>query len=202
MAWLRDLATWMAGLAETPVGPWGLFALAFAESSFFPLPPDLLLIALDLNTPERAFVFAAICTAGSTLGGMAGYGIGRWGGRPLLERLMAREKILAVQRQFQKHDVWAVAIAGFTPIPYKVFTIAGGVFHLRFWRFVLVSLVSRGMRFFLVSAVVFAFREQAKQLIREYFDLLTIGFVVLLIGGFLVVRWASRGSGSLKRSTP
>lgn len=182
----------MVGLAQTPAGPLGLFGLAVAEASFFPIPPDLLLLALCLVRPSESFLFAAICTAGSTIGGMLGFAIGRWGGRPLLERLVSAEKILLVERQFKKHDVWAIAIAGFTPIPYKLFTIAGGAFRLRFWRFVIVSVCSRGARFFLVATVVYVFGEQANRLVRDYFNILTIGFAILLIGGFLVLRLAGR----------
>lgn len=192
MEWLRDLAGWMVGWAQTPAGPLALLALAAAEASFFPLPPDLLLLALDLLEPERGFVFAAICTVGSTLGGVAGYAAGRWGGRPLLTRVVSAPKILFIEQQFHRYDVWAIAIAGFTPIPYKLFTIAGGVFRLRFWRFVLASALSRGARFFLVSATVFVFGAQAKRLIQDYFEAFTLGFVVLLVGGFFVVKWAAR----------
>ncbi len=192
LQWVHDLAQWMVGLAQTPAGPLGLFGLAVAEASFFPIPPDLLLLALCLVRPSESFLFAAICTVGSTLGGMLGFAIGRWGGRPLLERLVSAEKILFIERQFQKHDVWAVAIAGFTPIPYKLFTIAGGAFRLNFWRFVIVSVCSRGARFFLVATVVYVFGEQANRLVRDYFNVLTIGFAVLLIGGFFVLRLAGR----------
>ena len=192
LQWVHDLAQWMVGLAETPAGPLGLFGLAAAEASFFPIPPDLLLLALCLVRPSESFLFAAICTAGSTLGGMLGFAIGRWGGRPLLERLVSAEKILLIERQFQKHDVWAVAVAGFTPIPYKLFTIAGGAFRLHFWRFAIASVCSRGARFFLVATVVYVFGEQANRLVRDYFDVLTVGFAILLIGGFLVLRLAGR----------
>ena len=192
LQWVHDLAQWMVGLAQTPAGPLGLFGLAVAEASFFPIPPDLLLLALCLIRPSESFLFAAICTAGSTIGGMLGFAIGRWGGRPLLERLVSAEKILLVERQFKKHDVWAIAIAGFTPIPYKLFTIAGGAFRLRFWRFVIVSVCSRGARFFLVATVVYVFGEQANRLVRDYFNILTMGFAILLIGGFLVLKLAGR----------
>jgi len=192
MAWIHELAAWMVGLANSPGAPWALVGVAFAEASFFPLPPDLLLIALGLGNPEQSFFLAALCTVGSTCGGAFGYWIGRWGGRPLLRRLMSQERIAAVERQFQRYDMWAVGIAGFTPIPYKVFTIASGAFRLRFWRFVLVSACSRGARFFLVAAVVAFFGAQAAGWLREYFNWFTIGFVVLLIGGALAVRLLSR----------
>lgn len=189
LQWLHALSRWMVELAQTPAGPWGLFGLAFAESSFFPVPPDLLLLTLDLLRPKLSFVYAGLCTLGSTLGGMLGYAIGRWGGRPLLDRVMSKQKVLAIERQFQKYDVWAIGVAGFTPLPYKLFTISGGAFRLSFWRFVMVSVLSRGSRFFLVSAVVFVLGEQAERVVHDYFEWLTVGFVILLIGGFVGVRW-------------
>jgi membrane protein YqaA with SNARE-associated domain len=193
MTWLRDLATWMVGWAETPAGPMALFGLAVAEASVFPLPPDILLLALAVLRPEQSFLFAAICTVGSTLGGVLGYAMGRWGGRPLLKRFVSERKILAIERQFQRYDVWAVFVAGFTPIPYKVFAIGAGVFHLHVWRFVLATVTSRGLRFFLVGAVVFLFGEAAGRLIRDYFEVFTIAFVILLIGGFVILRWLGKG---------
>lgn len=189
MQWFHHLAQWMIGLAETSAGPWSLFGLAAAEACFFPIPPDLLLLALDLVSPDRAFLFAGICTAGSVLGGAVGYAIGRWGGRPVLSRLVAAETIQGIQQQFQRYDAWAILIAGFTPIPYKVFTVAAGVFYLDFWRFMLASLCARGGRFFLVSTIVFIYREQARRVFEDYFEMFTIGFVVLLVGGFLFLRW-------------
>ncbi|HEX9780835.1 MAG TPA: VTT domain-containing protein [bacterium] len=199
--WLRELAGWMAGLAHHPSGPAALFTLAAAEASVFPLPPDILLIALGLSHPEGVWWFAAICTLGSTAGGAAGYGIGRFGGRPLLDRWVSAPAIVTTERLFQRYDVWAVGIAGFTPIPYKVFTIAGGVFRIDFWRFLGVSFVSRGGRFFLVGGAVALFGERARPVLEEYFELITVAFAVLLIGGFLFVRWWSARLHSKEHTT-
>lgn len=185
---LHALSDWMVSFANTPAGPWALFGLAFAESSFFPIPPDVLLIAMGLSHTSAVWWFALICTIGSGLGGGFGYAIGRWGGRPLLNKLVSDDTIEHVESQFQKYDVWAIFVAGFTPIPYKVFTIAGGVFYLNFWRFLIVSFISRGARFFLVAAAVWFFGEQAKVYLKEYMDWISIGFVVLLIGGFWLIK--------------
>lgn len=193
MEWIHTLASWMIGLADSPAAALSLFGLATAESIFFPLPPDLLLLALDVVHPEKSFFYAAVCTAGSTIGGAIGFAIGRWGGRPLLERWVSKERILYIEERFQRYDVWAVFIAGLTPIPYKVFTISSGAFRLRFWRFVLASVCSRGLRFFLVSGCVMYFGEDAKTILKEYFNIFTIGFVILLVGGFFVIKWAGRG---------
>ena len=134
--WVKDLSVWVMHWANTPYGGLALFVLAFCESSFFPIPPDVLLIALCMANSPMSFWYALICSLGSTLGGMLGYGIGRIGGRPLLERWVRAERINLVQRYYQRWDVWAVAVAGFTPIPYKVFTISAGAFLLNFVRFI------------------------------------------------------------------
>ena len=178
-----------------------LFALAFAESSFFPIPPDVLLIAMAGLKTEVAFTLALICAVGSVLGGAAGYAIGYWGGRPLIDWLgvkpgfrswLSHEKIDAVGIYYKKYDVWAVGIAGFTPIPYKIFTIAAGIFGIRFWPFVLVSVVSRSARFFLVAAVMFFAGEAMIKLIDKNLALATGLFVVALVGGFAVVKFGLR----------
>ena len=189
---VKSLITWVASFAATPYGAWALFGVAFAESSFFPVPPDVLLIALALARPEGALWFAAVCTAGSVLGGCFGYAIGRYGGRPLLQRLFAPHKIALVQHYFQKYDVWAVGIAAFSPIPYKVFTIAAGVFLLDVKRFTVVSIAGRGGRFFAVGGLFYFFGEPIAAFIAKYFEMLTVGFVVLLLGGFWVVHRVSK----------
>lgn len=141
------------------LGPLGLFLLAFIESSFFLIPPDTLLIGLVLVTPASALFLALICTLGSTMGGIFGYYIGVLGGQPLLSKFVKEEKLIKVNSLYSKYGVWAVAIAGFSPIPYKVFTISSGAFKLRFIPFVVASFLSRGARFFLVALAVMFFGE-------------------------------------------
>lgn len=182
---IDGLVAWMLGWAESPYGVWALFFIAFAESSFFPIPPDVLLIAMGLAAPEKSMLFASVCTAGSTLGGMAGYGIGRWGGKPLLERFVSEQRTRKVHDWFQKYEAWAIGIAGFTPVPYKVFTIAAGVFWVSFWRFVVVSFLSRGARFFLVSGLIALYGEEMKVFIEKYFNLGTLA-VMAAVG---LVAW-------------
>jgi membrane protein YqaA with SNARE-associated domain len=123
------------------------------------------------------------------LGGIVGYVLGLKGGRPLLQRLISEERIRFVERYYQKYDIWAVGIAGFTPIPYKAFTISAGAFALDLKRFILISLVNRSARFFLVGLMIFIFGETAKLYLTKYIDKLSIAFVVLLILGFLAVRF-------------
>ena len=152
---VEGLIEWMTGWAQTPSGGTALFLLAFAESSFFPIPPDVLLIAMAMLRPELAFKLALICALGSVLGGMFGYGIGLVGGRPLLHKLFSQSKIQTVKRAFEKYEIWAIAVAGFTPVPYKVFTLSAGTFEIPFKPFVLVSALSRSARFFLVAGCIY-----------------------------------------------
>lgn len=170
------------------MGPLGLFLLSFAESSFFPVPPDILLIALALVMPKSSFYLASVTTVGSVLGAMLGYFIGLKGGRPLLERFVSKDKISLVHNYFNKYEAWAIGIAGFTPIPYKIFTISAGVFYINFARFVLVSILSRGARFFLVGSAIFIFGPTIKFYLEKYFNLFSIAFVLLIILGFIFVK--------------
>lgn len=174
------------------MGPLGLFVLSFAESSFFPIPPDILLIGLAILNPENSFYLALITTAGSVLGAIFGYMIGLKGGRPLLNRFISNEKIALIHNYFNKYDVWAIGIAGFTPIPYKLFTISAGVFYINFFRFVLVSILARGARFFLVGASIYFFGSTIKSMLQKYFNIFSIAFVGLIIAGFFLLRFIAK----------
>jgi membrane protein YqaA with SNARE-associated domain len=192
---LSGLLAWVEAFAATPYGGTALFVLAFLESSFFPIPPDVLLIALSLARPELAFWFALVCAVGSVLGGMAGYALGYYGGRPLLLRMFRREKIESVERYYDKYNAWAIGIAGLTPLPYKLFTISAGAFAINFKVFVVASIVSRTARFMLVAGLIYALGDTAKHFIDKYLNILTIAFVALLVVGFWVIgRGASRAS--------
>ncbi|GAB4335420.1 MAG: YqaA family protein [Desulfobulbaceae bacterium] len=177
---------------QTPAGVWVLFCIAIAESSFFPIPPDIFLIALCLGAPAKSFRFAAICSAGSVLGGMLGYGLGLafmdTAGKAILDWYGLHDKYGVVQDLYRTYDVWAVGTAGFTPLPYKLFTITAGAFKINFPVFVLVSLLSRSARFFLVAGLIYRFGPPVERFLFRYFNLLTIVFVVLLIGGFLLLK--------------
>ena len=178
--------------AETPHGALALFLIAFAESSFFPIPPDPLLIALVLGVRKRWWWFAAICTAGSVLGGVLGYWIGAAFfdtlGQPIINFYHAQELFEKVKLQYETYDYWIVGAAAFTPIPYKVFTIASGVFKINLLGFSLVSLLGRGARFFLVAGILFFCGAWVRERIEKYFDLFSILFVVLLVAGFAVIK--------------
>lgn len=189
---LRRLYDWVLHWAETPYGAWALFLLAFAESSFFPIPPDVLLIALAIGAPQRALRFAFICSIGSVLGGCLGYIIGWQFMAALGERIVdfygLNAKWETIRVLYTRYDAWAVGIAGFTPIPYKVFTISAGAFQIHFGVFFLASLVSRSARFFLVGGLIYRFGPAIKAFIDRYFNTLAVAFTVLLVAGFILVK--------------
>ncbi|BBO71912.1 cytochrome b561 [Desulfosarcina alkanivorans] len=190
---LRRLYDWVLHWASTPYGSWALFLLAFAESSFFPIPPDVLLIAMCVARPERSFRFALVCAAGSILGGCLGYLIG-WQfmasvGNRIVEFYGLTGNVAYIERLYNTYDAWAVGIAGFTPIPYKVFTIAAGMFKINFTVFVLASMVSRSARFFLVGGLIYLFGPRIQRFIDRYFDLLAVTFTVLLVGSFILIKY-------------
>ncbi len=189
---IRQLYDWVLGWADSRYGTSALAALSFTESVFFPVPPDPLLMALSLARPRRAFFFAAVCSAASVLGGIAGYYIGLLlfdsVGRPILDFYGATEKYLLVQSFYRAWDAWAVGIAGFTPIPYKVFTISAGAFQISFFVFVSASAVSPSARFFLVAWLIQKFGDPIRGFIDRYFNILTLVFAGLLAGGFFLLR--------------
>ncbi|MEW5909505.1 MAG: YqaA family protein [Thermodesulfobacteriota bacterium] len=190
---LRRLYDWVLHWAKTPYGSWALFILAFCESSFFPIPPDVLLIALAVAVPVKSLKYAFLCSIGSLLGGCFGYLIG-WQFMVIIgEKIIAfyglTEKIEYVRELYVRYDAWAVGIAGFTPIPYKIFTISAGAFRINFFVFFLASMISRSARFFLVGGLIYLFGPKISRFIDKYFDLLAILFVILLIAGFIAVKY-------------
>lgn len=190
---LRRLYDWVLAWSQRPNARLALFALAFAESSFFPVPPDVLLIAMAVAIPARAFVFALITTAGSVLGGLGGYAIG-YGlmasiGNWLLELYQLHAAFEQVRDWYLRYDFWAVFVAAFTPIPYKVFTLAAGAFEMDVWRFAAASVIGRGARFFLVAWLIHRYGEAIRDFIDRYFNWLTVLFAALLVGFSLLVAW-------------
>jgi len=190
--YLRRLKAWVESYAEKPRAQWALFFIAFVESSFFPIPPDVLLIAMAVIIPQKAFRYALICSAGSVLGGIFGYYIG-WAafetlGKPIIDFYGAQGHYAQVQELYNEHAFWAIMAAGFTPIPYKVFTIAAGAFEVSLTTLVVASVISRSARFFLVAALFYFFGAPIKKFIDKYFEILTVVFLVFLIGGFVVIR--------------
>ncbi|WP_237661327.1 VTT domain-containing protein [Tepidanaerobacter sp. GT38] len=164
-------------------GALGLFILSFSEASFFPIPPDIVLLPLALISPEKALYYAAITSIASTLGGVFGYLIGKRAGRPILARFIKEENFHKIEDMFSRYGGWAVAVAGFTPIPYKVFTIASGVFGMNFTTFFIATVLSRSARFFLEGAFVLALGENAIAYIDRFLG--PGSFVLLAIMGLL-----------------
>lgn len=202
MKFIRKIYDWVLHWAETPYGPIALFIIAFAESSFFPIPPDALLIALALGLRSKSFKFAAICTIASVLGALFGYAIGHYvwlDGNNDFSNLaifffnnipgFTNEVYFKVKELYDEWNFWIIFTAGFTPIPYKVFTITGGVFNVNLVLFVIASIVGRAGRFFLVAFLIWKYGEQIKDFIDKYFNWLAISFTVLLIGGFVGIKY-------------
>lgn len=192
MKFLRKTYDWVLHWAGTPYALPALFIISFAESSVFPIPPDVLLIAMAVAVPKRAFYFAMVCTVASVLGGMFGYLLG-YGfmdvvGNRIVEFYHFEDKFAAIGLLYNKYEGWAVVAAGFTPLPYKVFTLAAGAFKINFAVFVLASTIGRSARFFLVAGLIYKFGSTVKAFIEKYFNILSIAFFVLLILGFYLIK--------------
>lgn len=192
---IRRLYDWVLHWAETPYGVPALFGLSLAESSFFPLPPDPLLLALCLGASKRSFKFAAVATVGSVVGGVIGYAIGAGAWTIAQDWFftyipgVTPEAFESVRDFYDRHGFAAVFLAGLTPIPYKVFTLASGVFGINFGVFVLASILSRGLRFFIVAGLVYRFGPPIARFIDQHFDRLVVVFSVLLVGGFVAIEF-------------
>ena len=193
VGWIRQIYDRCLLWVQTPSGVCALFFIAVAESSFFPIPPDVFLMVLCISVPRKSFRYAAICAAGSVIGGAIGYGLGMGFmdtiGVKILEWYGLHDKYEVVQDLYRQYDALAVGAAGFTPLPYKLFTITAGAFKINFVTFMLVSILSRSARFFLVAAFIYKFGAPVRHFIERYFNILTILFFILLIGGFLVVKY-------------
>jgi membrane protein YqaA with SNARE-associated domain len=167
-----------------PLGPLGLFITAFIESTFFPIPPDVLLIPLVLADPGSWWFLGAVTTLGSVLGAAAGYYMGYRGGRPLMEKMVSERNIERVESYYDEYGILAVGIAGFSPVPYKVFTVTSGVFQLNVPGFIVVSTVSRGARFFLIAGILGFYGEQVVTVIETY-----LGPISVIVAGLIVVAY-------------
>ena len=189
----RPLYDWTLRLAAHRHALPALAGVSFIESSVFPIPPDVMLIPMVLARPERAWLIALVCTVASVLGGLAGYAIGYFlyeaVGLPVLEFYGYAEKFAHFQASYNEWGWWIVFGAGLTPFPFKVITIASGVTGLNLFVFILAAVVSRGIRFFLVAALLWRFGPAIRDFIDRRFALLTVLFFVLLVGGFVSLRY-------------
>jgi len=188
-AWLRRCYHWTLSWADHPQAQVALFFIAIIEASVFPIPPDILLIALALGRPELGIRLALLATAGSAIGACIGYIIGMLlfvsVAQPLLDFYGAMEQFNHVQALFREYGLWVVLIAGFSPIPFKVVTIAAGAFGLPFSGFIVATCISRGARFFLEGGLLQWGGERLRMLVERHFEILTIAVVVLVVAGFL-----------------
>jgi membrane protein YqaA with SNARE-associated domain len=190
---IRRLYDTTLALAETRFALWALFIVAFAESSVFPIPPDLLMIPMIIARPSRAFVIAGVALVGSVLGGMLGYWIGsglfETVGRPVLEFYGKDAYFEDFSTRYNEYGAWAVLIAGVTPFPYKVITILSGSTGLSFTVFMIASILARGLRFFIVAALLWKFGAPIRDFIERRLGLMFTLFCVILIGGFMAVKY-------------
>lgn len=189
---LRRLYDWVLHWAHTPYGVWALFILAFTESSFFPIPPDVLLIALAISIPAKSFRYALICSIGSVIGGLFGYLIG-YGfmdivGFRIIEFYDLHTQYEKLKISYEKYDVLIVFIAAFTPIPYKLITITAGAFNINIFTFAIASAIGRAARFYLVAWLIHRFGRHISKFIDKYFNILSVVFVILLIAGYIAIR--------------
>lgn len=192
MSMLRGLYDWTMSMAAHPRAPLLLFFVAFIESSFFPIPPHVMLIPMIMAAPTRAWWLATITTVGSVLGGIAGYAIGFFlyesVGRWLLDLYGYADKFATFARWYNEYGAWIVYIGGVSPFPYKVITIASGVTQLDFWIFTIASILARGTVFFGIAVLLYWFGPPIRRFIEERLALVATTFLVLLFGGFAAIR--------------
>ena len=202
MGFVRKLYDWVLSWADKPSGPKVLAGISFAEASFFPIPPDVLLIPLALGRKEKSLSFGILCTISSILGAILGYGIGLWLWWEKPNEFSAfaqfffdnipgfdRAIFVKIKSLYDEYNFMIVFTAGFTPIPFKIFTISAGAFSIQFPLFLLAASVSRTARFMLVSFLIKLFGNSIKNFIDRYFNLLAILFTILLFGGIFLVKF-------------
>jgi membrane protein YqaA with SNARE-associated domain len=190
---MRRIYDWMMRMAADKRAPWALALVSFIESSFFPIPPDVMLIPMVLSRREKAWWYATIATVASVFGGLLGYAIGYYFydavGLPIL-RFYGREHALDTFIEFvHTYGVPAVIIKGMTPIPFKVVTIAAGVAKMDLAAFIGASIVARSMRFYLVAALLYFFGDPIREFVERRLTVVTTMFVLLLVGGFVAIRY-------------
>jgi membrane protein YqaA with SNARE-associated domain len=190
---IRQLYNWTLSLANSPNAMWALAIIAFLESSVFPIPPDILMIPMILARPSRAFLIAGVALLASVLGGLMGYFIGAGlfesVGQPVLNFYGKGDAAAEFNQRFNEWGVWAVLIAGVTPFPYKVITIMSGWTGLNLWVFIFSSIIARGLRFFIVAGLLWKFGTPIRDFIERRLGLMFTLFIILLFGGFYVMRY-------------
>jgi membrane protein YqaA with SNARE-associated domain len=186
---LRRLYDWVIHLAERPQATWALAGVSFAESSFFPVPPDVMLVPMCVAQPKKAWWYAFVCTVASVVGGLLGYAIGALlyesVGLFLIQLYGYGDKVEAFSQSYAEYGHWIILIKGLTPIPYKVVTITSGFAHYSLFWFVVLSVITRGMRFFLVAGLLYWIGPPARTFIEKRLGLVTLIFAVMIVGGFI-----------------
>ena len=192
MKLLRSLYTWTLNKAEHKYSAWILSAISFAESSFFPIPPDILLIPMIIAKKTKAWVYAFICTFSSVLGGLAGYAIGYFFynsiGLLIVETYHLSQSFSTFENYYNEYGILFILGAGFTPFPFKFITIASGVFNLNIFLFIITAIIARGFRFYLIAGLLFIFSKKIKIMIDKYFNLLAIIFFIILAASVILVK--------------
>ena len=190
---LQRLYDWTLSLASHPQALWALAAVAFVESSFFPIPPDIIMIPMIIARPGRAFLIAGVALVSSVLGGLLGYAIGAFAfetiGQPILSMLGKEDAMAEFSTRFNDVGFWTVLAAGVTPFPYKVITIMSGWTGMPLFTFVATSILARALRFFVVAGLLWGFGAPIRDFIERRLGLVTVAFVTLLFGGFLVLKY-------------
>ena len=190
---MRRLYDWVMGLAQHPRAIPAMGVVSFAESSFFPIPPDVMLVPMVLANRHKAFTIAAVCTVTSVLGGLLGYAIGYYFfetiGAWVIKTYGLQAGMEKFRDEFARWGIWVILIKGLTPIPYKLVTIASGAAHFDLFTFVWASIVTRGARFFIVAALLWKYGEPIQDFIEKRFTLVSWAFLIALVGGFVAVKY-------------
>ena len=193
MRLLRKIYDWILDKSNHPKAPWFLALISFSESSFFPIPPDVILIPMVIANKTKAFWYAFVCTISSVLGGIVGYCIGSFFyttvGIIIINYYALQDQFITFENLYKQYGILIVLIASFTPFPFKFITIASGLFHLNIFLFVLCSLLGRGFRFYLIAILLKIFGDIVKEFIDRYFNILTLLFFVVLIGSFVLLKY-------------
>ena len=202
MYWLKNLYDWVLDWSNSKWGAFALFFLSFIEASFFPIPPDVLLIALCLGARSRSFYFVIICSLGSALGAIFGYSIGYflwWNSSQDFSRFanfffniipgFSTEIFYEIKQKYEEWNFWVIFFSGFTPIPFKVFTVSAGAFNINFNLFIIASLIARSARFLIIGGLIWRFGEPIRSFIDKYFNILAFVFSFLLIGSFFIIKY-------------
>jgi len=182
---MHELMERLFELTQTPWGVWGMVLHAFLESFIMPIPHDVFLATMSLSQPKYSFLFALLSTTASTLGNMVGYAIGKYGGKPVIEKMIRKELLAGAKQLIDKYDGWATFVACFTPFPDKVFSLCAGFFTIAFLKFAMIVFIARGCRFFFISGLLFFYGEAVHGFLLEHTNSLMVAVVVLTAAGLI-----------------